>query len=88
MGARREMHMSDLTTEEGVVAHMEAATSDNDWNARAKAVKKANGGQYPDFWYPAMIQSKRMDKITAKWGSQFGSVPVVMTEAEMKAKFG
>ncbi len=46
--------MHDLTTPEGVTAHMGKSTSKDDWNKRLEEVRKANGG-YPDFWYETVI---------------------------------
>ncbi len=45
----------DLTKESGVVFFMMGAKSAADWNNRCDAVKAANDGQYPDFWYKAII---------------------------------
>ena len=54
-----EMH--DLTTPEGVAAHMSESTSEADWNKRCDEVKAANGG-YPSFWFATVIMSGLADK--------------------------
>ena len=54
--------MHDLTTPEGVTAHMSEATSEDDWNKRCDQVQAANGGNYPDFWYETVILSGLLDK--------------------------
>lgn len=54
--------MQDLTTPEGVEAHMSESSSRDDWNKRVDEVKAANGG-YPDFWYPKIIQSGLCDRV-------------------------
>jgi hypothetical protein len=53
--------MQDLTTPEGVAAHMSESTSQDDWNKRCDQVKAANGG-YPNFWFATVIMSGLADK--------------------------
>lgn len=48
--------MNDLTTPEGLYAHMAASSSSDDWNDRAAQVKEANGG-YPSFWWATVMAS-------------------------------
>lgn len=50
--------MDDLTTEEGVVALMESSLDSSEWNENLDKVKRANGGQYPAFWYKAIILAR------------------------------
>lgn len=47
----------DLTTPEGVAHYMRQATSTRDWGERCDAVKDANNGDYPPFWYDTIIRS-------------------------------
>lgn len=49
--------MDDLTTPEGVAAHMKATSpgSSEDWDKRALEVLNANGGNYPSFWWEAVM---------------------------------
>lgn len=49
----------DLTTPEGVAAHMKATTpgSSEDWDRRAVEVKAANGDSYPSFWWEAVMKA-------------------------------
>lgn len=56
----------DLTTEEGVVAYMREATSTSDWNNRCDKVKRANGGDYPKFWFKAIVLSGVMLETTGE----------------------
>lgn len=58
---------SDLTSENGVVDHMSAATSKSDWNNRCDEVKAANGGDYPAFWFGKVIMSGLLSRVSAKW---------------------
>lgn len=59
----------DLTTQEGVVAMMESSLDRAGWNANCNAVKEANGGHYPPFWFEAIIASGLLDRVAAAWGS-------------------
>lgn len=38
-----------------VVELMKSATSEADWNAKCDRVKSAFGGDYPDFWFAAIV---------------------------------
>lgn len=58
---------SDLTTEQGVVDHMSASSSESDWNNRCDEVKAANGGNYPEFWFGKVIMSGLASRVSAKW---------------------
>jgi hypothetical protein len=57
----------DLTTEEGVTTYMEGSLSEDDWNSRTEDVKTANEGEYPDFWFSAIVVSGLPSKMQAKW---------------------
>ena len=59
----------DLTIERDVVEFMKDSTSSESWNNRCGYVKSANNGDYPDFWYTAVILSGVAAETTAKWGS-------------------
>lgn len=54
--------MHNLTTSDGVVAHMSETTSEADWNKRCNEVRAANGGNYPSFWYEKVVLSGLLDK--------------------------
>ena len=54
--------------EQEVVALMESSTSENEWNANCDKVKRAHGGQYPEFWFTAIVQSGVLQRTSAKWG--------------------
>ena len=66
----------DLTTEQGVVSYMRAATSENDWNVRCNAVKQANDGNYPEFWYVAIVQSGVFHQKASEFGRSDGGLTV------------
>jgi hypothetical protein len=57
----------NLTTREGLAAHMRAAKSESDWNNRIEAVKRANGGDYPNFWFATVIMSGLAAEVQASW---------------------
>jgi len=59
----------NLTTLQGVLAYMSQATSEGDWNNRCDEVKKANGGDYPSFWFLEMIASGEASRILGSFGS-------------------
>jgi hypothetical protein len=56
----------DLTTQEGVIAYMQSATSTADWNSKCDEVKKANGNNYPPFWFKAIVLSGLMERTLGK----------------------
>lgn len=60
-------HEEELTTREGVIALMESATSEEDWDNKCDRVKAANGNYYPDFWFAVMLVSGRMKRIADSW---------------------
>ena len=48
-----------------VVALMESATSDDDWNRKVDEVRRRCGG-YPEFWYSAVIASGLGNRTAAR----------------------
>lgn len=57
----------DVTCPISVGNYMRAATSEADWNARADAVKAANGGDYPSFWFIVVILGGVLSEARANW---------------------
>ena len=55
----------DLTSSDGVAAFMRQTSSRKDWNERCDIVKKANGGDYPAFWYGTVIASGLYTEVMA-----------------------
>ena len=55
-----------LTTVAGMVAHMSASTSADDWNRRRDEVKRANAG-YPQFWFADVIMSGVASDTQSRW---------------------
>lgn len=47
----------DLTKESDVVTLMKSSKSESAWNDNCDKVKAANGGNYPSFWFAAIIMS-------------------------------
>lgn len=50
------------------VALLESSTSAAEWNAHLDKIKAAHGGDYPDFWYGAVVASGLAARTAAKWG--------------------
>lgn len=48
-------NVQDLTKQSDVVELMKSSKSEQEWNANCKKVKSANGGNYPGFWYAAVV---------------------------------
>ena len=42
-------------TEQEVVDLMQSSKSESDWNSNCDVVKEAHGGEYPGYWYLAII---------------------------------
>jgi hypothetical protein len=61
--------MPDLTTKEGVVALMESSRTPDEWNQNCDTVKSANGGDYPLFWWKAIVKSGLADCVLRDCGS-------------------
>jgi hypothetical protein len=57
----------DLTTTEGFVGLMETSETAEHWDRNCDEVKRANGGNYPSGWYPAIVQSGLADRVAARW---------------------
>ncbi len=60
----------DLTQKDNVVALMKSSTNEQDWNKNCDAVKQANSGDYPSFWYAAIILSGVCDATLGGGASQ------------------
>ncbi len=59
----------DLATRDGVVTLMRSSKSRNEWDRNCDAVKRANNGHYPGFWYEAIIQSGLARQVLEACGS-------------------
>jgi hypothetical protein len=46
---------------------MSSSVNEDDWNKNCDIVKKAFNGQYPPFWYSAVIASGTLSKCREKW---------------------
>lgn len=57
----------DYTKESDVVALMKTSTSEQNWNDNCDKVKEANGGDYPSFWYKAIILSGVYSQVVVQW---------------------
>lgn len=55
-------------SQEEVVNLMKSSTSETEWSANCDKVKKAGGGQYPSFWYGAIVMSGLASQVMAKFG--------------------
>lgn len=57
----------DLTTQEGVVSLMKSSKSETEWNNNCDEVKRANGGDYPRFWFGAIVLSGVLSTTKSLW---------------------
>ncbi len=65
----------DLTQKDNVVALMKSSTNEQDWNKNCGAVKQANSGDYPSFWYASIILSGVCDSTLGGGASQIRIEP-------------
>ena len=56
----------DYTVEENVVELMESSKTRKDWNLNCDYVKWKNNGDYPDFWWNAIVVSGIREKFIEK----------------------
>ncbi len=54
-------------TQDDVTQLMKSSKSENEWNANCDKVKAAFGGEYPSFWYAAIVLSGISSKTSATW---------------------
>jgi len=54
-------------TQQEVIKLMQNSTSENDWNNNCDKVKAAHNGQYPTYWYAAIILSGVFNSTKNKW---------------------
>lgn len=59
----------NLTIQADVESYMRQSNSESDWNNRADAVKDANGGKYPSFWFKAIIVSGLAAQVVSAWNN-------------------
>lgn len=64
------MEELDLTTKDGVCALLNTCETLEDWDIHITAIKEANGGGYPDFWYDLVIIGGMCDSIITRWPSE------------------
>jgi hypothetical protein len=62
-----------MTQEEAIISLKESKTL-SDWNARVDAIKQAHDGDYPSWWYRAVVMSRLADEVAAS-----GVPPSVVT---------
>lgn len=58
----------DLTKQEDIVMYMKKSTNESDWNKRCDEVKAANQGDYPSFWFAAIVLSGVAGQTMLQWG--------------------
>ncbi|MHC4620123.1 MAG: hypothetical protein ACYTEQ_20440 [Planctomycetota bacterium] len=56
-------------SEAEVVKLMESSTSDTEWDENCDKVKAAFNGNYPPFWYSAILASGVAQRTTESYGS-------------------
>jgi hypothetical protein len=57
---------------EQVVALMSGSKTEAEWNSNCAKVKEACGGDYPSFWYEAIVMAGVVEQTAAKWGGDAG----------------
>jgi len=50
-----------------VRALMESSRSQAEWDANCDRVKAVHGGEYPDFWFAAVIMSGLLGRVSQTW---------------------
>lgn len=55
-------------TEKQVVDLMKSSKNEREWNVNVDKVKAACGGDYPSFWFSAIVLSSVASNVAAKWG--------------------
>jgi len=58
-----------LLPENEVVELMKSSNTEEEWNSNCDRVKNTFGGQYPTYWYSAIVMSGVASETAAKWGS-------------------
>lgn len=58
----------NIMNEEQVVALMKGSKSEQEWNENCDRVKGAFGGNYPSFWFSAIVLSGVASQIAATFG--------------------
>lgn len=66
-GPNPDLQAVDLTQEVNVVNLMLSSGSEREWNYNCDRVKDANKGDYPDFWFAAIIMSGLLNKVSKTW---------------------
>jgi hypothetical protein len=49
-------------TKQEALNKLKASKNHDEWNQTVDAVKAANNGQYPDWWFPEVIQTNLANK--------------------------
>jgi hypothetical protein len=60
--------MPDLTTPSGIRDLMRSSKNEREWSANCDAVKAANDGNYPGFWFQTIILSGLSKEVARSWG--------------------
>lgn len=60
----------DLTKSDDVMTLMRAADNETQWNRYCDLVKEANGGDYPCFWWGAVVLSGLAAQKQAEWAAK------------------
>lgn len=72
----------DYTKLEDVKAALNETRSEDDWTRVCDAVKQANDGGYPAWWFQEIILSGFGDRMMGKWGgsTQIRIEPLTLDE--------
>jgi len=54
-------------TEREVIELMESSQTEQEWDDNADLVRQLNGGDYPGFWFGAILVSGLASRVAARW---------------------
>lgn len=57
----------DLTNRDHATQFLEGAVNEVDWDAKVDEIKKAHGGQYPEWWLEGVLTSGLASRMRDRW---------------------
>lgn len=61
---------------DAVVKLMESSQTELEWNANCDKVKASHGGDYPSWWFGAIVMSGVLGRTAERWNST-GQIQIV-----------
>jgi hypothetical protein len=59
---------SDIRLTDSEYASLENCQSDVEWNSICDRIKEVRGGIYPSDWFPRVLASGLMRRVSSRWG--------------------